>query len=186
MSMTNSQTRSDHDGPETHAGVRDKAHGAAGRLSRVTWYSAAPMIKRLIATTLVACGSSAVSTSPPPPGPATSPAPADHQIHVTESPQAGGLRLLVSGTSVPLETLGVPAWPHGVWMDVVASWASCEPTSSTLKWHRRERDPCAGGATGAGDEDWGPVTFESSRIASRVVTSRQSLLVSAATLDGRR
>jgi hypothetical protein len=68
------------------------------------------MIKRLIASTLVACGSSTVSTSPPPPGPATSPAPADHQIHVTETPQAGGLRLLVSGTSVPLETLGVPAW----------------------------------------------------------------------------
>jgi hypothetical protein len=29
MSMTNSQTRSGHDGPEMHAGVRDKAHGAA-------------------------------------------------------------------------------------------------------------------------------------------------------------
>ena len=60
------------------------------------------MIKRLFACSLVACGSPPASPPPPPPP--------DHQLHVTETAEADGLRLQVTGTGVSLESLGLPDW----------------------------------------------------------------------------
>ncbi|MDQ3364029.1 MAG: hypothetical protein M3680_01175 [Myxococcota bacterium] len=78
------------------------------------------MKKTLLACVLVACRSADAPTHPPA-TPVAPTVPRDGRLHSTETPEPGGTHLQITGHSVPLEDVRLPAWmsvPIGGTVDI--------------------------------------------------------------------